>query len=377
MTRRAFACCLLAQAAEPDVAAGFDHFYNLEFDQAIAIFRAASRKRPNEAAPFNHLAQAILYREMFRTGALETELVSGGNAFLRRARMNPSPSDAREFDDAIATSMRICRERLAANPDDKTSLFAMGVAHGLRANYSFLVRKAWMDALRDATASRKAHARLTEIDPNRTDAKLTQGLHEYIVAGLPWYYRTLGLLAGFRGDRVQGIKTVELVYSKGELNRDAAALLLATIYRRERRPAEAVPLLTRLAPKYPRNYLLWFELAQMHGDLGQKESALAAIDKAERGGAPIDKVRYYRGTVQFWYREFDQALANFAAVTSHADTLDPNTGVTAWLRLGQTYDVKRDRARAVDAYKRCVAYAPGSYRAKEAEALLRSPYKGH
>jgi len=363
-------------AVDPDTARGFDHFYNLEFDQAIGVFRRLTKNRPGSPYAFNHLAQSILYREMFRAGALESELVSGGNAFLRREKMNPSPADVREFDGSIGEAMRLSQALLAQNPEDKAGLYCLGIAHGLRGNYNFLVRKSWLDALRDASASRTLHNRLSQVDPAMTDARLVQGIHEYVVGSLPWYYRTLGFVAGFRGDKENGIRTLKLVHEKGEANRADAAVLLATVYRREKRPGDAVPLLEGLIRQYPRNYLLGLELAQMYSDLGNSVKALDAVAAVERQNvAPAQKVLYYRATIQFWYREYDAALANFLQVTSKADTLDPNTGVTAWMRLGQTYDLKDDRAKALEAYRKCMAYAPGSYRAKEAQRYLRSRYR--
>jgi len=375
---------LPAASPDPQVERGFDHFYNLEFDEAIRLFRELTRQRPHSPDVFNHLAESVLYREMLRAGALETELVTGGNAFLRRPKMNPSPADQAEFDNAIAQSMAIARKQLAAKPADRDATYALGVAYGLRANYNFIVRRAWTDALRDATAARKLHNTLTDADPTFIDARLTQGIHDYIIGSLPWTYKVLGFLIGFRGDREQGIKTVELVYRQGDRNRTEAAILLATVYRRERRPAAAVPLLEDLLSQYPRNYLLWFELAQMYSDLGNKTKALAAVDAVDklrqrhlRGyeHLPEEKVLYYRATIQFWYNDLDLALQNFLRVTAEANELDLNTGVTAWVRLGQIHDLKGQRQPAIDAYRKAIAYAPGSYRAKEAEGYLRNKYE--
>ena len=376
----------LAPAATPtaEVALGFDHFYNLEFDEAIAVFRKLTVQFPNDATIWNHLAEAILYREMLRAGALETELVSGGNAFLRRDKMNPSAADQAEFDGAIDRSIAIARRVLNRSPDNQQALYAIGVAYSLRANYNFVVRKAWIDALRDATAARNYHNRLSELNPQDTDARLSQGAYDYVAGSLPWTYRILGFLAGYHGDRERGIRTIESVYKHGAANRTEAAVLLATIYRRERRPATAVPLLEDLIARYPRNYLFRFELAQMYSDLGNKQKALQAVAEVERikrsgyaGYSHLtdEKILYYRATIEFWYNELDAARRNFEAVTAKAGELDPNSGVTAWLRLGQVYDLLGDRSRALAAYRQAIAYAPGSYRAKEAEDYLRKPYE--
>jgi tetratricopeptide (TPR) repeat protein len=369
---------------DPESVRGFDHFFNLEFEQAIGVFRSTITAQPQAAGPRNHLAQAILYRELLKAGALETELVTGGNAFLRREKMNPSLADEAEFDQAIADAMRLSQAALDKNSADTAALYTMGVAYGLRGNYNFLVRKSWVAALKDATQCRKLHNRVTEIDPSLVDARMTQGVHDYIIGNLSWTYRALGFVVGFRGDRVEGIRTVERVWREGSFNRSEAGVLLATVYRRERRSADAVRVLESLIHQYPRNYLFWFELGQMYSDLGNKDKALAAIDEVEKlkrlntpalAAMPLEKVYYFRATVQFWYRDLDNAAVNFQRVTAKASDLDLNTGVTAWMRFGQTYDLLGRRNEALQAYRKAIDYAPGSYRAKESEAYLRSPYQ--
>ena len=380
----AFVVLLLAGFPDPLIQKGFDHFYNLEYDEAIAAFRQYIAKHPDEPRGYNHLAQAILYREMYRTGALETELVSGSNPFLRRPKMNPSPEDQKEFDDAIRRSMELSQARLKENPRDTQALYALGVAHGLRANYNFLVRKAWMDALRDATQARKLHNRVTELDPNFTDARLVQGVHEYVVGSLPWHWRTLGFLIGFRGNKQQGIRILQEVAEKGDVNKLDAKVLLCAIYRRERKPELAIPLIQELMAAYPRNYLLYFELAQMYSDAGDKDKALemlARLEHLRNSGAPgfarvpMEKIYFARGNIQFWYRDLDQALENIRKAAARADHLDLNTGVLALMRLGQIYDLKGRRQEAIQAYRRAIAYAPESDAAKESRRYLTTPYR--
>ena len=380
----AFVVLLLAGFPDPLIQKGFDHFYNLEYDEASAAFRQYIAKHPDEPRGYNHLAQAILYREMYRTGALETELVSGNNPFLRRPKMNPSPEDQKEFDDAIRRSMELSQARLKENPRDTQALYTLGVAHGLRANYNFLVRKAWMDALRDATQARKLHNRVTELDPNFTDARLVQGVHEYVVGSLPWHWRTLGFLVGFRGNKQQGIRILQEVAERGEVNKLDAKVLLCAIYRRERKPELAIPLIQGLMAAYPRNYLLYFELAQMYSDAGDKDKALETLARLEHlrnSGAPgfarvpMEKIYFARGNIQFWYRDLDQALENIRKAAARADHLDLNTGVLALMRLGQIYDLKGRRQEAIQAYRRAIAYAPESDAAKESRRYLTTPYR--
>jgi tetratricopeptide (TPR) repeat protein len=241
-----------------------------------------------------------------------------------------------------------------------------------------------MDALKDATAARKLHNQVVEIDPNFTDARLIQGVHDYVVGSLPWHWKMLGFIAGFRGDRETGIKTLRVVAEKGRINNYDAQVLLAAIFRRERRPKDALPLLKPLIERFPRNYLLRLETVQMYSDAGDKDSALAALKKAEElklsgaagyAGLALEKIWFYRGNLLFWYREYDEAINQLRRVTPKASSLDLNTAVMAWLRLGQSLDMKGRRAEAVEAYRQAQSVAPQSEAARESRGYMSSPYK--
>ena len=373
-----------ALPSDPLAEPGFQHFYNLEYPEALAAFRADVARNPNSPDAYNHLAQTILYREMFRSGALESELVTGSNPFLRRAGLNPSKADEQEFQDSINRAMALAEVRLKANPNDIPALYAQGVSYGLRSNYQFLVRKAYTDALRDATAARKAHNRVTEIDPQFNDARLVQGVYDYVLGSLPAAWKMLGFFAGFRGDRERGVNSLKQVAKLGRLNRVDAEILLCAVYRRERRAREAVPLLSDLIERFPQNFLLRLELVQMYGDLGEKQKALAVIgdvDRLKRAKSPgyerlaDEKLRYTRGNLLFWYNDLDPALEDLKAVTANPDAVDLNTNLYAWLRTGQIYDLQKKREEAKRAYLQTVVIAPGSDVASAAQNYLLSRYK--
>ena len=375
---------LRAAAAQDLVARGLDHFYNLELTEALRDFRAYAQAAPDDPDRQNLIAQGVLFHLMLRNGALESELVTGNNPFLRRPKMEPTREESEEFATAIRKAIELSRARLNRNPKDVGALYAMGVAVALRGNYNFLVTKAWFDALRDVTNARKMHNQVTELDPANIDARLLQGAHDYVVGSLPWGYRMLGFLAGFRGDRDQGIKTIQMVAERGTRNASDAKILLGVIYRRERRPGDAIPLVSDLLKRYPRNYLFLLELSQMYADLGDKAKALAALDRVselKRSGAPgyknllPERIDYARGNLLFWYNDLDDAIAFLEKSAAKAHDLDPNTGVLSFLRMGQCFDLKGERKRAVEAYKKAVAFAPQSEAAGEGRRYLSTPYR--
>lgn len=372
-------------AAQPSVVdRGFDHFYNLEYDQAIADFQEAITHDPNSPDLHNHVAQTLVFREMYRDGALESELVSGNNSFLRRPKLNPSPETEHQFLDQIAKAMALAQVRLQKNPNDASAMYALGISYGLRANYYWVVKKSWRDSLRDATAARRQHNRVSELEPNNVDARLVQGLHDYIVGSLPVVYRMVGFLAGIHGDKEKGIRTIQDVARNGKLNRADAQIFLCALYRRENQPLKTLPMLQELIARFPRNFLLRLELSQMYSVAGDGTRALAIVDEVARqksGNAPgfdrlpWEKIYFQEGTIQFWYRDLDHALENLKKVAASPEELDLNTGAQTWLRIGQIYDMTHRRAEALEAYQKCIAYAPEADAAREARAYLSAPYR--
>ena len=373
---------LIAQAQ--DLSPGRKHFYNLDFPQALAEFEKDVARAPEDPIAHNQVAQTILYNDMFRNGALESEMIAGSNAFLKREAIQPSAIDQKKFADAIARAMSICEARLQRNVKDKEALYALGMSYGLKANYDFLVRKAWSEALSGAGKARKYHERVTEIDAEFTDAFLVQGIHQYVVGSLPRTARFFGFFLGFRGDRAKGIEMLRKVEIYGQRNRLDAQVLLAAIYRREKRQTEAIPLLSVLGDRFPRNFLFQFELSQMYADLGEKARSLAILDQVESNRAARrngyervtrERVAFARGNLLFWYNDLDQAVVSMKVATAGAAQLSLGTGVLAWMRLGQIHDLRGERKEAIAAYQQAVKFAPGSEVAKEAKGYGRSAYR--
>ena len=369
---------------EEDLSAAYVHFYNLEYAQAIALFGKAAAEVPASATAQNGIAQAVLYREMLRNGALDSEMVDGNNSFLRHPKMEVSQEHQVEFVTAINKALELSQQGLGRNPQDMESLHARAVSFALRSNWNFLVHKAWRDSLNDATASRKLEDRILAINPNDPDAPLGRGVHEYIIGGLPWAWRTLGLLAGFHGDKAKGLAMIEQVARSGKRNKTDAEFLLCAFYRRDHLPEKALVVLSDLAQRYRRNYILRFELAKIYGDLGDGKKALAVIDdiqalKEEKAPGLVDvpwwKIYYERANLQFWHNLPREALVNFNRVVTASDDPSVSARVLSYMRIGQILDTLNERKQAVESYRKAISFAPSAEAAQESRRYLSSPYR--
>lgn len=261
---------------------GTQHFYNLEFDDALAEALARVKREPESPAAHNVVAQTLIFRALYRAGALDTGLVGSDNAFFRRPATPIAPEDEKLFLDSLGRSMSLAQSRVDRDKKDIAATYSLGAAYGIRANYNFSVKKAYIAALRDIAQARKLHTRVSELNPNRADARLIPGLHTYVAGSLPFPWKQVGFFAGLRGDKESGIRLLRQVADSRESNSPDAAVFLAAIYRREHRPAEGIPLVEQLINWFPRNYLFRFELARLYADSGNRTRAQAIVSEIEQ-----------------------------------------------------------------------------------------------
>jgi tetratricopeptide (TPR) repeat protein len=274
----AFVLAASLPGADPDYRqSGDNHFFNLEYDEAIHDYRKLIDQTPDDPLAYNSLAAAQLYHELYRLGLLESSALRGDNQFLKQTRPKPDPKAKERFEETLLRGRQVAESRLAHNRRDPLALYALGNNYALRGNYEFMVEKSYFSALRNGGKARDYCEQLRKIDPNFVDLYLVLGVHEYVVGSLPLPVKILAAIGGMRGSKQKGEQYVTRVSHEGRFARNEARILLVILYRRERRPLEAAKLLEELIRDFPRNYVLGLELASMYTDAGQYQQALATF----------------------------------------------------------------------------------------------------
>jgi len=119
--------------------------------------------------------------------------------------------------------------------------------------------------------------------------------------------------------------------------------------------------------------------------LGNRTKALGAVnemDELRRTGAagyarlPEALIHSTRGGVLMQLHDLDAALAEMKlATTPGSTTMDAWMAGTAWVRLGQIYDLKGQRQLAIAAYQKAMEVAPVTDAFEEAKRYVSSKYK--
>jgi hypothetical protein len=359
---------------------GFDHFYNMEYDKAIKDFETVVEEHPGDAFPNNYLLSAVLFKELYRVGAMNSEAYASDNFLSARAKRPLDPPTQTRIKELIARTETLCAARLQKNPNDIDALYARGVARGMRSTYMGMGEKAWLAGIRSALAARRDHERVLELDPNYVDAKMIVGIHNYIIGSLNWAARTAITMVSVGGSKTKGLDYLRQVAKSNTVATTDAKVALALFLRREQKYQEALDLVKGMTDEYPRSFLL----AQEYGDLlnaaGHGREAVAQyqsiLENCRKKFYPLPEPEHAAwglGVAARGQREFQIAAEAFdlAASTPGAEStmVDKSN-----LEAGKMYDLLQKRDLAVKRYQSAAAAKGDS--ADEARKYQKQPYHG-
>ena len=78
---------------DPQNLTAFNHFYNLDYDHAVQEFEQVLGRHPDDPFAVNHLLTAVLFRELYRMGVLNTGEYANDSLFPpRTVRRTPRSS---------------------------------------------------------------------------------------------------------------------------------------------------------------------------------------------------------------------------------------------------------------------------------------------
>jgi tetratricopeptide (TPR) repeat protein len=359
---------------------GFDHFYNLEYDKAIHEFESAANAHPDDAFAVNHVLAAVIFKELYRLGALDTEAYAG-DTFLNRKNLQPlDPQVTDRVNKLSEQALALSQSRLDANPADVDALYARGITRGLRATYMGIAEKAWFSALRSAVAARRDHERVLELDPSYVDAKVVIGTDLYIVGSLNWPTKVAASVIGISGNKQKGLDYLRQASQRGhsEVVPDAQ-IILALFLRREQKYDEVLKLVASMESAFPRNFLIATEYAHLLNAAGHGPDAIAAYRKviAECKSNAYSLCRlevpaYGLGEALRGQREYDAALRAYEMAATSGN--DPDYRQRATLAAGEMYDLLQKRGAALDRYRAVIAQDGSSTSADSARRYLKQPY---
>jgi len=365
---------------DPLSASAFEHFYNLDYAQSVRDFQRVVEKYPDDPFAVNHLLTAVLFRELYRMGALNTGEYAN-DSFVNAPHHDSDPKVRTQIKDLVNHALALEQKLLAANDKDVDALYARGVTRAQFSTYTALIEHAWFSALRNAVGARRDHERVLELSPGYADAKLVVGAHNYVLGSLPWAVKVSASLIGLTGNKDKGIEYLqEAAKAGGEASLDAKAVLILFL-RREHRYTESMQIVRELLASHPQNSLLALEEANLLRAMGNvPESAAAYRHILQRGREGHYPAQHYEtaaislGDLLRSQKDFQAAASAYEQMNEVAQP-EPELKQRAFLAAGQMYDLLRNRDLAVKRYEQVIAVNAGNESADKARRLMKEAYR--
>jgi tetratricopeptide (TPR) repeat protein len=366
--------------ADPLNNSAFDRFYNMDYDRSVQDFQKILDRHPSDPFAINHLLTAVMFRELYRMGALNTGDYAN-DSFIGTPHHPADPKAKEQIKQLVDRAEKIEEEKLKANPRDVDALYARGNTRAQFSTYTALVERAWFSALRNAVGARHDHERVLELSPQYTDAKLVVGAHNYVMGSLPWGVKVAVSLVGLSGSKEKGIEYLYEVARANTENSVDAKIALLLFLRREHRYSEALPLLRSMIQQYPGNVLLALEEGTLLRSLNQTQEAATAYrkvwDAGKAGKYPglhYEVAADYLGDLLRSQKDYSGAAVAYELV-SQASQPDSEILQKANLGAGEMYDLQQKRDLATRKYQAVIAANSSTPPADIARKRLKEPFR--
>jgi tetratricopeptide (TPR) repeat protein len=331
---------------------GIDAIYAVDLPEAKKNFDEALAKYPEH--PFPHFGIAMTKW-----------------ATLEYLEDESDPKLDKEYGELTDRAIDVGLAWIKKHPGDANAYMCLGGMYGLRARLAVLQHR-WIKAYFDGKKAISNTRMALKIDPEMYDAYLGLGMYEYYAGTLSGVVK---ILAKFflSGDAKHGIELLTVCKDKGYFNALAAKLLLIEIYTTTGspyvNPELAVKWSRELRAAYPEHPQMHFvEIVSLFENRQYGESRKESLDylKAVNDGKPAYRKRYLPrvltaiGTTYLVEKNYDQAELYFAqaAATIKADPSQHPARWAVWaiVRLGNLYDLRGVRSRALAYYNEAKTY---------------------
>ena len=358
----------------------FDRFYNLDYDRAVQDFERVAQKYPDDPFAVNHLLTGVLFRELYRMGALNSGEYAN-DSFINAPHRPADPKAKQRIKELVDRALRLEQKRLDADGKDVDALYARGVTRAQFATYTALIERAWFSALRNAVGARRDHERVLELSPGYTDAKLVVGAHNYVLGSLPWAVKVGASMVGLGGNRDKGLQYLqECAAAEGEASTDAKVLLMLFL-RREKHFDEALRFNRDLVARFPQSSLLAMEEGNLLRASGKPAEAANVYRKVWQAGREgkypgqhYEMAANSLGDLLRSQKDYQGAAAAYELVSTVPQP-DPEMKQKASLAAGEMYDLLKKREVAVKKYQEVLAVNSGNAPADAARKFMKEAYR--
>ena len=368
---------------DPVVRDGFERFYILDFDGAMGRFESVLSAHPKEPMAYGYVQMTTVFRELYHQDLLDTTYYAHDSFLTSKRNVAVPPATRQRIESLTDSGIKLCDDRIRANPQDKNAYFARGYLRGIHAAFITLVDHSYVTAAKQGYAARNDSEQALKIDPDYADAKMAVGIQQFAVASLPRWVRMLVGIMGVGGNKEKGLQMLHESAARGVVTSVESRTVLSLFLRHDARYPEALVVQHGLAAQYPHDYLYRLEEANLTKDEGNGPEAIAlykvVLADAAKPGYFIDP------RVQMaWFGLADTQRGQndvAGAAESYAKAAE-QPKCSDWLRkraqlnAGEMFDALHQRDRAMKLYEAASSGGGDQSQADMARRYLKTPYTG-
>jgi tetratricopeptide (TPR) repeat protein len=362
---------------------GFDHVYNLDYEDARTAFKHLRQQYPQHPGPPLYLALTLWQQELFRRQDLQLDRFVSPESFMEATERQMPAEDRKAFFTYIAESQASSQAILKERPGNRDARYFLGAAHGVLAAFAVTVDHDKREGFRQGRKAYQYHLEIVEEQPDYYDAYVTVGLYEYVVANLPWYMKWVAQIAGYRGTTDRAFKYLHLAATKSQFVSVNARNILVVLCTREKLYDEALENAQFLHRRYPRNFLLHLNVARIFTEMNRPDQAVEVytqiLAQAEARTPnyqkmPLSVFRYNIGKILMNMDRLELAQRLFTAAIHDPATAERERALSH-LCLAELLDVHGNRQEAIVNYQQVLSVANFDDSHTTAQAYLKKPYR--
>ena len=192
----------------PQVREAHEHFYNLDYEGALARFEAIQSANPKNPMASNYILMTLIFRELYHQDLLDTTYYAHNSFLFSKREVNIPQANRDRIEQVTNSTIALCDQEIRKNPNDANAYFARGYARGMHAAFITLADHSWVAAARQGYASRSDSEQALRIDPDYADAKMAVGIQQFAVASLPRFIRIMVGITGVTGNKEKGPRSL-------------------------------------------------------------------------------------------------------------------------------------------------------------------------
>jgi tetratricopeptide (TPR) repeat protein len=368
---------------QPAVRDAYLHFYNLDYDGALARFNQVLAANQNNPIAYAYVLMVTIFRELYHQDLLDTTYYAHDSFLTSKRRIDIPDQTRQKIEDLTNHIGDMVDQRMKSDSQDKNALFARSYSRGLHAAFITLADHSYVAAARQGLAARNDSEAVLKIDPQYADADLAIGIQQFAVASLPRMVRLLVGFAGVGGNKEKGLALLHISAEHGVITSVEARTTLSLFLRHDGRYPEALNMEHGLAEQYPHNYLFRLEEANLTKDEG---NGLAAIAIYKQVLTDARKPGFFAGArlqmAWFGLADTERGQGNVEDAAKHYLESSEQPDNSDWLRkraelnAGEMLDLMHDHNAAVQQYQKAAAPGGDQTQADMARKLMKSSYSG-